>query len=63
MRIFKLLTALNPSKACRPDEIPNWMLKEYAECLSFPISRIIDLSLNEQSLIIIIIIIIIIEFI
>ena len=28
MRIFKLLTALNPSKACGPDEIPNWMLKE-----------------------------------
>ena len=26
------------------------MLKEYAECLSFPISRIINLSLNEQSL-------------
>ena len=23
MRIFKLLTALNPSKACGPDEIPN----------------------------------------
>ena len=28
MRIFKLLTTLNPSKACGPDEIPNWMLKE-----------------------------------
>ena len=28
MRIFKLLTRLNPSKACGPDEIPNWMLKE-----------------------------------
>ena len=50
MRIFKLLTALNPSKACGPDEIPNWLLKEYAECLSLPISRIINLSLNEQSL-------------
>ena len=50
MRIFKLLTALNPSKACGPDEIPNWLLKEYAECFSLPISRIINLSLNEQSL-------------
>ena len=44
------MTALNPSKACGPDGIPNWMLKEYAECLSFPISRIINLYLNEQSL-------------
>ena len=26
MRIFKLLAALNPSKACGPEEIPNWML-------------------------------------
>ena len=50
MRIFKLLAALNPSKACGPDKIPNWMLKEYAELLSFPISRIINLSLKEQSL-------------
>ena len=50
MRIFKLLAALNPSKACGPDKIPNWMLKEYAERLSFPISRIINLSLKEQSL-------------
>ena len=48
--ICKRLTALNPSKAYGPDEIPNWMLKEYAECLSLPISRIINLSLNEQFL-------------
>ena len=33
-RIFKLLAALNPSKACGPDKIPNWMLKDYAELLS-----------------------------
>ena len=26
------------------------MLKEYTECLSYPISRIINLSLNEKSL-------------
>ena len=50
MRIFKLLTALYPSKACGQDEIPNWMLKEYAELLSFPISRITNLALKEQSL-------------
>ena len=50
MRISKLLAALNPSKACGPDEIPNWMLEEYAELLSFPIYRIINLCLKEQSL-------------
>ena len=50
MRISKLLAALNPSKACGPDEIPNWMLEEYAELLSFPICRIINLCLKEQSL-------------
>ena len=49
-RIFKLLAALNPSKACGPDEILNWMFKEYAELLSFLISRIISFSLKEQSL-------------
>ena len=38
------------SKACGPDEIPNCMLKEYSECLSLPISRIINLSFSEQSL-------------
>ena len=48
--ICKRLTALNPPKACSPDEIPNCMLKEYSECLSLPISRIINLSLSEQSL-------------
>ena len=48
--IFMLLAALNPFKACSPDKIPNWMLKEYAEPLSFPLSRIINFSLKEQSL-------------
>ena len=35
MRIFKFLTALNPSKACGPDEIPNWMLKEHRIYIAF----------------------------
>ena len=50
MRIYKLLAALYPSKACGQDKIPNWMLEEYAEFLAFSISRIINLSLKEQSL-------------
>ena len=40
LRIMKLLATLNPSKACGPDEIPNWLLKEYAELLAFPVSKI-----------------------
>ena len=50
MRIYELLTALYPSKACGQDKTPNWMLEEYAEFLAFSISRIINLSLKEQSL-------------
>ena len=26
LRIARLLAKLNPSKACRPDEVPNWLL-------------------------------------
>ena len=47
---MKLLTSLNPSKACGPDDIPNWLLKEYAELLAFPVSKIINASFEEQSL-------------
>jgi len=48
LRIYKLLGKLNPSKACGPDEIPNCMLKRYAEILAFPISRIISTSLQQR---------------
>ena len=50
LRVKKLLTSLNPSKACGPDDIPNWLLKEYAELLAFPVSKIINASFEEQSL-------------
>ena len=47
---MKLLATLNPSKTCGPDEIPNWLLKEYAELLAFPVSKIINSSFKEQRL-------------
>ena len=47
---MKLLATLNPSKACGPDEIPNWLLKEYAELLAVPVSKIINSSFKEQRL-------------
>ena len=50
LRIMKLLATLNPSKACGPDEIPNWLLKEHAELLAFPVSKIINSSFKEQRL-------------
>ena len=34
----------------RPDGIPNWILKDYAELLAFPITKIINASFKEQRL-------------
>jgi hypothetical protein len=50
LRIEKLLAALNPSKACGPDKIPNWLLKEYASLLASPVGKIINAWFQEQSL-------------
>ena len=50
LRVMKLLASLNPSKLCGPDEIPNWLLKEYAELLAVPVSKIINSSFKEQRL-------------
>lgn len=33
-RVQKVLSRLNPRKACGPDRIPNWLLKEYSEILN-----------------------------
>ena len=50
MHIYKILVKLNPSKTCGTDEIPNWLLKEYAELPAFPLSKIINASFHEQRL-------------
>ena len=47
-RIQSLLEKLNPSKACGPDKIPNWLLKEYVDLISFPVYKIINASFKEQ---------------
>ena len=49
-RIQTTFAKLNPSKACGPDEILNWLLKDYAEHLAFPITKIINTSFKEQRL-------------
>ena len=50
LRILRLLSKLNLSKASGPDEVPNWLLKEYADFLTFPVSKIINASPKEQCL-------------
>ncbi|XP_022777432.1 uncharacterized protein LOC111318829 [Stylophora pistillata] len=50
LRILRLLSKLNPSKASGPDEVPNWLLKEFADFLAFPVSKIMNASLREQCL-------------
>lgn len=37
IRIQSLQAKVNPSKACEPDKILNWLLKEHADLISFPV--------------------------
>ena len=50
MDIYARLSHLNPAKAGGPDGIPNWVLREYAEFLAYPISIILSASFKEQRL-------------
>ena len=44
------LISLNRNKAPCPDGIPKWILKEYAELLTNPISNILNASYHEMKL-------------
>ena len=46
----RLLAKSNPSKACGPDDVPNWLLREYSDLLAYPVCSIINASLQEQRL-------------
>ena len=48
--VYKRLSHLNAAKAGGPDGIPNWVLREYAECLAYPVSIILNASFKEQQL-------------
>ena len=48
--VYSRLLTLNPRKACGPDEVPNWLLKEYAEFLANPVCNILNSSFEEQAL-------------
>ena len=49
-RVRITLPRLNSSKAGGPDGIPDWILKDYAELLAFPITKVINASFKEQRL-------------
>ena len=42
--VYDKLISLNPNKATRPNGIPNWILKEYAELFGNPISNMLNAS-------------------
>ena len=45
--IFKKLSALIPTKAPGPDEIPCWLLKDNADILACPLTTIMNSSFRE----------------
>lgn len=47
---YKKLKSLNTSKAPGPDDIPNFIFKEFAEVLAYPVSTLLNSSFTEQKL-------------
>ena len=50
IEVYNCLKSLNPSKANGPDDIPSWVLKNYAILLSLPVMEIINCSFRERKL-------------
>ena len=48
--VYSYLSKLNPAKGCAPDGISNWLLRDYAAILAFPISTILNASFKQQRL-------------
>ena len=49
-RVQKTLNGLNKHKASGPDEITNWLWKDFSDTLAQPIASIINTSYKEQQL-------------
>ena len=47
---MKILSKLNRFKSCGLDRIPNWLLQEYNDLITFPVCRILKASFKEQYL-------------
>ena len=45
--VARKLRAVSASRAGGPDNLPNWVLKEYADILAFPITHILNTSFLE----------------
>ena len=50
LEAYRCLKSLNPSKASGPDDIPSWLLKEYAVLLASPVTKILNCSFQENKL-------------
>jgi hypothetical protein len=48
-RLGDKLSSISSSKAAGPDEIPNWILKDYAPLLAPPVTSIFNASLQQAS--------------
>ena len=47
--IYYKLSSISSSKSAGPDEIPNWVLKDYAPLLAPPVTSIFNTSLQQAS--------------
>ena len=47
--VARKLGEVSTFRACGPDDIPNWVLKEYADILAVPIADILNASFSEVS--------------
>ncbi len=50
MRVEKALAKRNPGKESGPDNIPNWLLRDYSRIVALSIMNIINTSYLEQHL-------------
>ncbi len=48
--IAKQLSSISVHKAAGPDNIPNWVLKDFAHILALPVSMLINVSLKKEQL-------------
>ena len=47
--VVRKLREVSTSRASGPDDIPNWVLKEYSDILAVPIADILNASFSEVS--------------
>ena len=48
-RVERILVKLNPSKVFGPDQIRNWLLKEFSDSVAFPYTEILNASFKRTA--------------